>query len=76
MVYIDVPISHENIPDYRTEFCINPENETKVLKNDDDIKIFVFLERLMKISTPNLNSDHEFEIISFELKSFMDKRMH
>jgi len=70
MVYIDVPISHEQISEYRTEFCINPENDIKTLKVNDDLKIFVFLERLMKISTPSLNSEHEYEILSYEMKNF------
>ena len=69
IVYIDVSISHEKVQEYRTEFYLNHE---LINDSENDNKIFVFLEKLMKISCPDLIHGDEFEIFSFELKKFSD----
>jgi hypothetical protein len=69
MIYIDIPIDKRFIAKYRAEFCKIEfeEDYSKV-----DLKIFIFLQRLISISTGMNFSDIEFNILINELIHFQE----
>jgi hypothetical protein len=70
MTYVDVPINSDSLLKYRKEFCQQIEVLDDENPINDDLRIFVFLEKLMRISDEKFNIAHEYDALYNELKSF------
>jgi hypothetical protein len=70
MTYVDVPINQDQVLKYRKEFCRQIELPEDEVHKNDDLKVFVFLEKLMRISDEKFNIAFEYDALYNELKSF------
>ena len=77
IIYIDLSIETSKMDEYRYHF--NQELDTEVQEiadnfiNTDSMKIFLFLQRLLKVSNYTFNSEIsqlEYQLIFFEVKNF------
>jgi len=70
MVYVDVTINQDQIIEYRSQFCTPNEVEGDGLIKHEDLKVFFFLEKIMKISNASINTNIEYSVFLNELKNF------
>ena len=70
MVYIDVTIDQNKIIEYRSLFCTPNDIEGEGLIKHKDLIVFLFLEKLMKISDTQFNTNFEYKILLNELRNF------
>jgi hypothetical protein len=77
MIYIDISIDKSKIEKYRFKFHEELDSEveekTDGLISADSMKIFIFLQRLIKVSNYDFNcksSKMEYELLFFEIKNF------
>ena len=77
MIYIDISIDKSKIEKYRFKFHEELDTEveeiTDGLISADSMKIFIFLQRLIKVSNYDFNcksSKMEYELLFFEIKNF------
>ena len=77
MIYIDLSIDKSNIEKYRFKFHEELDTEveeiTDGLISADSMKIFLFLQRLIKVSNYDFNSKAsqlEYDLLFFEIKNF------
>ena len=77
MIYIDLSIETLKMDEYRYQF--HKELDSEVQEIDDNListesmKVFLFLQRLLKVSNYNFNSDAtqlEYQLVFFEVKNF------
>ena len=76
MIYIDLSIDTSKMEEYR--FIFHQELDTEVqemadnLISVDSMKVFLFLQRLLKVSNYNFNSPEsqlEYQLVFFEVKN-------
>ena len=77
MIYIDISIDKSNIEKYRFKFHEELDTEVEQLTDGlisvDSMKIFLFLQRLIKVSNYDFNSKAsqlEYDLLFFEIKNF------
>lgn len=83
MVYIDLPISLNSMDKYRYIFQKDLEGDMNEIKDSlipiEQMKIFLFLQRLMSVGNYNFISDEslgEYELLFFEIKNIIDIITH
>ena len=76
-IYIDISIETSKMDEYRYQF--QKELDTEVQEMDDNLisidsmKVFLFLQRLLKVSNYSFNSESsqlEYQLVFFEVKNF------
>ena len=77
MIYIDISIDKSRIENYRFQFHEELDTEieeiTDGLISSDSMKIFIFLQHLIKVSNYDFNfkeSQIEYKLLFFEIKNF------
>ena len=77
MIYIDISIDKANIEKYRFKFHEDLDTEVEEITDGlisvDSMKIFLFLQRLIKVSNYDFNSKSsqlEYDLLFFEIKNF------
>ena len=77
MIYIDISIDKENIEKYRFKFHEDLDTEVEEITDGlisvSSMKIFLFLQRLIKVSNYDFNSKAsqlEYNLLFFEIKNF------
>ena len=71
IIKLDVSLEIEKLPNYIAEISspVNSINHSEIL-NNDQIRIFIFLERLLCTSKQSKLDNNAYEILIFELKNF------
>ena len=77
MIYIDISIDKSKIEKYRFKFHEELDTEVEEITDGlisvDSIKLFIFLQRLIKVSNYDFNSkasQMEYDLLFFEIKNF------
>ena len=76
MIYIDLSIEMSKMEEYRYQFHQEIDVEVEridALMNIKSMKVFLFLQRLLKVSNYSFNSElsqYEYQLIFFEAKNF------
>ena len=77
IIYIDLSIETSKMDEYRFQFHQELDTEVQEMAdnfiNADSMKIFLFLQRLLKVSNYTFNSEIsqlEYQLIFFEVKNF------
>ena len=77
MIYIDLSIETLKMDEYRYQFHKELDSEVQEIDDNlistDSMKVFLFLQRLLKVSNYNYNSSEtqlEYQLVFFEVKNF------
>ena len=77
MIYIDLSIDTSKMDEYRYQFQKELDSEVQEIDDNlistDSMKVFLFLQRLLKISNYNYDSEStqlEYQLVFFEVKNF------
>ena len=77
MIYIDLSIDTLKMDEYRYQFHKELDSEVQEIDDNlistDSMKVFLFLQRLLKVSNYNYNSEStqmEYQLVFFEVKNF------
>ena len=77
IIYIDLSIDTSKMDEYRYQFHKELDSEVQELDDNlistDSMKVFLFLQRLLKISNYSFNSESsqlEYQLVFFEVKNF------
>ena len=82
MIYIDLSIEMPKMEEYRYQFHQEIDVEVEridTLMNIKSMKVFLFLQRLLKVSNYSFNSELsklEYQLIFFEAKNFKKIEMN
>ena len=77
MIYIDLSIDVSKMDEYRYQFQQELDSEVQEIDDNlistDSMKVFLFLQRLLKVSNYNYDSEAtqlEYQLVFFEVKNF------
>lgn len=70
ITYIDISINKNKLKEYREQFSREFEVDEDTLIKDEDLKVYLFLENLLEISSKDYLHDAEYQVIINELINF------